>query len=344
MLLSRDAQDPASRHQNLRLVRTVRIPTTDDVVAARDTVSQHLEPTPIVRSPVLGPNVALKLETMQPTGSFKVRGALVAVARAVARDRGTPLVTASAGNHGLGVAFAATAYGATATVVVPENASAPKLAALSRFDVTLLAKGTSYDEAEAYALALAEQGATFVSPYNDPDTIAGQGTVTLELFDQVADLRTIVVPIGGGGLISGVGLAATLRPGVRVVGIEAEASPAILAALDDGGATPIVVQPTLADGLAGNVEAGSVTIDLVRRYVADIVTVTEDEIGDAIRFLVREHGLIVEGSGAVGVAALLQGRVALDDGTTAVLLTGRNIAPRVIAELLTEPDSGPRRH
>ena len=293
-------------------MRPVRIPTADDVVAARGVVSRHLPPTPIVRSPALGPDVVLKLETMQPTGSFKVRGALVAVAKALARDRETPLVTASAGNHGLGVAFAATAYGARATVVVPENASAAKVAALSRFDVTLVAKGTSYDEAEAHALTLAEQGSAFVSPYNDPDTIAGQGTVALELFDQVPDVRTIVVPIGGGGLISGVGLAATLRPGVRVVGVQAAASPAILAALEDGGATPIVVQPTLADGLAGNIEAGSVTIDLVRRYVADIVTVTEDEIGDAIRFLAREHGLIVEGSGAVGVAALLQGRVALD--------------------------------
>jgi threonine dehydratase len=288
---------------------------------------------------VLGADVVLKLETLQPTGSFKVRGALVAVARAVALDPETPLVTASAGNHGLGVAYAATAYGATATVVVPENASPAKLAALARFDVTLVPKGTSYDEAEAYAVGLADEGAAFVSPYNDPDTIAGQGSVVLELFDQVPGLRTIVVPIGGGGLISGVGLAATLRPGVRVIGVQAAASPAILSALDDDGASPIVVHPTLADGLAGNIEAGSVTIDLVRRHVADIVTVTEEEIGDAIRFLVREHGLVVEGSGAVGVAALLQGYVTNDGGPTAVLLTGRNIAPKLLAALLSEPGS-----
>jgi threonine dehydratase len=319
------------------LVRRVRVPTADDVVAARDVVSGHLEPTAMVRSPALGPDVVLKLETMQPTGSFKVRGALVAVARALARDRETPLVAASAGNHGLGVAFAATKYGARATVVVPENASAVKVAALSQFDVRLLARGTSYDEAETHALTLAKRGSTFVSPYNDPDTIAGQGTVALELFDQAPEVRMIVVPIGGGGLSSGVGLAATLHPGVRVVGVQAAASPAILAALDDGGATPIVVGPTLADGLAGNIEAGSVTIDLVRRYVADIVTVSENEIADAIRFLAREHGLVVEGSAAVGVAALLQGRVALDGGTTAVVLTGRNIAPKLLAEVLSPP-------
>ena len=318
-------------------MRSVRVPTAEDVVAARGVVSRHLEPTAILRSSTLGPDVVLKLETMQPTGSFKVRGALVAVAKSLARDRDAPLVTSSAGNHGLGVAFAATAYGVTATVVVPENASAAKVAALAQFDVTLVARGSTYDEAEAHALMLAERGATFVSPYNDPDTIAGQGTVALELFDQLPDVRTIVVPIGGGGLISGIGLAASLRPGVRVVGVQAAASPAILAALDDDGAEPIVVQPTLADGLAGNIEAGSVTIDLVRRHVAEIVTVTEDEIAEAIRILAREHGLIVEGSGAVGVAALMQGKVSIDDGTTAMLLTGRNIAPTVLAAVL---DSG----
>ncbi|MEY2447339.1 MAG: threonine dehydratase [Acidimicrobiaceae bacterium] len=290
----------------------------------------------MLASPALGAGVVLKLETFQPTGSFKVRGALVAVARAAGRDRDTPIVTASAGNHGLGVAYAATAFGMTATIVVPENASSAKLAALARFDVTLVPKGASYDEAEAYAIALADEGATFVSPYNDPDTISGQGSIALELFDQVPDVRTIVVPIGGGGLISGIGLAASLHPGVRVVGVQAAASPAIQSALADGGASPIVVQPTLADGLAGNIESGSVTIGLARRYVAEIVSVTENEIGDAIRFLAREHGLIVEGSGAVGVAAVLHGRVHLGDGSTAVLLTGRNIAPKVYAALLNE--------
>jgi len=322
------------------LVRTVRTPTVDDIAAAAVVVAQHLSPTPVVRAPALGAGVVLKLETMQPTGSFKVRGALAAVANAVERDSSQHLVTASAGNHGLGVAYAATAFAATATVVVPENASAPKVAALSKYAVTLVAKGASYDEAEAYALTLADDGSRFVSPYNDPDTIAGQGSIALELFDQVEDLRTIVVPIGGGGLISGVALAATMRPGLRVVGVEAAASPAVLAALN--GLDTIDVQPTLADGLAGNVEAGSVTVDLVRRYVDDIVSVSEDEIIDAIRFLVREHGLVVEGSGAVGVAALRNGHVDVDAGTaagtgsTAVLLTGRNIAASTLARLLAD--------
>lgn len=317
-------------------MRTVRTPTAEEVVAGAAIVSQHLSPTPVVNAPALGPGVVLKLETMQPTGSFKVRGALVAVAKPITHDAAQPLVTASAGNHGLGVAFAASAYGATATVVVPENASAPKVAALSKYAVTLLARGASYDEAEAYALSLAGSGARFVSPYNDPDTIAGQGSIALELFDQVRDLRTIVVPIGGGGLISGIALAATLRPEVRVIGVEAAASPAVLAAVN--GQDTIDVQPTLADGLAGNVEVGSVTVDLVRRHVDDIVSVDEDEIIGAIRFLIREHGLVVEGSGAVGVAALLAGYIDVDAdaGATAVLLTGRNIAAATLARLLAD--------
>jgi threonine dehydratase len=316
-------------------MRSVRTPTVDDVVAAAAVVGRHVAPTPIVTSPALGTRVVLKLETFMPTGSFKVRGALVAVAQVMDQKPARRVVTASAGNHGLGVAYAASAYGAQATIVVPETASAAKREALARFDVTVLPTGSSYDDAEAHALALSEAGATFVSAYNDPHTIAGQGTIATELFDQVDGLRTIVVPVGGGGLISGVALAAAAREGVRVVGVQAEASPAMLAAVEHGGRRPIDVQPTLADGLAGNLEPDSVTVDLVRRHVDDIVTVSEDEIADAMRFLVRQHGVVVEGAGAVGVAALLQGRIPVDGQPTAVLLTGRNISLDVLAGVLT---------
>jgi threonine dehydratase len=317
-------------------MRTVRIPTVDDVVAARDVVARHLDRTPIVRSRALGSDVVLKLETLQPTGSFKVRGGLVALAHV--HDR--PIVTASAGNHGLGVAYAATEFGADATIVIPTNASAPKRAALEAFAVHLVSVGTSYDEAEAHALRLGAEGAHFVSPYNDPDTIAGQGTIALELFDQMPDVRSIVVPIGGGGLISGIALASTLRPDVRVVGVQAAASPALLAALD--GQTSIDVKPTLADGLAGNLEHGTVTIDLARRLVADIVTVSEEEIAVAIAFLCREHGLVVEGSGAVAVAAVLHGLVPAE-GPTAIVVSGRNIAHDALVRVLTQAADAPRR-
>jgi threonine dehydratase len=315
-------------------VRTVRTPTAEDVVAAREVVSRHLTPTPVVASPPLGRDVLLKLETLQPTGSFKVRGGLAAVKAALHEDRNAELVAASAGNHGLGVAYAARTFGATATIVVPETTSAAKLDALARFDVTVLPKGAEYDDAEAYGVALAnERGARYVSPYNDPDTIAGQGTIALELFEQASDVRTIVVPVGGGGLIAGVALAAALQHDVKVVGVDAAASPAVAAELQ-GKPTPIDVHPTLADGLAGNVEPGSVTIDLVRRLVDGIVSVDEDQIADGMRFLAREHGVVVEGSGAVGVAALLHGLLRPDRGPTAVLVTGRNVSPALFARVI----------
>lgn len=317
-------------------MRTVRTPTAADVASARAIVSDHLETTPIVRSRALGRDVVLKLETVQPTGSFKVRGAIAAVARL--HDR--PVVTASAGNHGLGVAYAATEFGVPATIVIPGNASPVKRAALETFAVDLVAVGTSYDEAEAHALKLAEGGAAFVSPYNDPDTIAGQGSIALELFDQFPDVQQVVVPIGGGGLISGIALAATTRPGVRVIGVQADASPAMVAAL--AGSGRITVGPTLADGLAGNLEPGTVTIDLVRRHVSDVVTVSEDEIVEAISFLCSEHGIVVEGSGAVGVAALLHDRITAD-GPTAVIVTGRNIARDAFVQVLTRAAGAPRR-
>ena len=320
-------------------MRTVRVPDASELPAAATIVHRHLAVTPVIPAPLLGPDTWLKLETFQPTGSFKVRGALVAVTAALASDRRASIVTASAGNHGLGIAFAADRLGATATIVVPTNASDAKLAALERFAVALVRHGTSYDEAETHALALGDTGARFVSPYNDPDVIAGQGTIVAEVLEQVPDVATIVTPIGGGGLASGIGLAATAAGAasgrhIRIVGVEAAQSPAFRTALDAGRPVPITPGPTLADGLGGNLEPGSVTFDLVRRTVADVVTVTEDEIATAMRFLAREHGLIAEGSAAVGVAALLTRRAVPAQGATVVVITGRNIAASTLAAVL----------
>ena len=329
---ARDGARQAAARADCRPVRPVRVPDASEVVAAAVVVSRHLAATPVVAAPQLGHDVSLKLETLQPTGSFKVRGALVAVTAALARDRSTRLVTASAGNHGLGIAFAADRLGATATVVVPTNASQAKQAAIERFAVELVRYGTSYDEAEAHAIARADVGAVYVSPYNDPDVIAGQGTIAIELLEQVPGLTTIVTPVGGGGLASGIGLAVSNR-GTCVLGVEAEQSPAMRRALDAGAPVAITPGPTLADGLAGNLEEGSVTFGLVRRTVADVVTVSEADIADALRFLAYEHGIVAEGSAAVGVAALLTRRIE-PRGPTAVIVTGRNIAPETLARVL----------
>jgi threonine dehydratase len=315
-------------------MRTVEVPGPEQFERAEAVVRANLPVTPVVASPLLGADVVLKLETLQPTGAFKVRGGLASVAASLAGDTTTPLVTASAGNHGLGVAFAAERLGAHATVVVAETASEAKVQALERFGVRLVRHGRTYDEAEAWAIDLAaQQGGRYVSPYNDPDVIAGQGTIGTELLAQVPGLATVVVPVGGGGLLSGIGMT-TAAAGVRLVGVEPEQSTAMSAALAAGSVVPVPVGPTLADGLAGNLEPGSVTVDLAQKYASELVAVSEGEIEAAIRFLAFEHGIVAEGSAAVPVAAVRSGKVDLGAGPAAVVVTGRNITPTLLASVL----------
>jgi threonine dehydratase len=316
--------------------RTVRSPQTADVLTAGKIVRDFLAPTPVIASPLLGPGVVLKLETFQPTGAFKVRGALVAVAASVADDRDRPVVTASAGNHGLGVAFAAQTLGVRALVVIPENASKAKREALEGFEVELVRHGHTYEEAEAEALRIAGTGARFVSAYNDPDVIAGQGTIALELFDQVPDLSTIIAPIGGGGLLAGLILATSPHPRIGVRGVEADASPGLSASVAAGRVVAVPIGPTLADGLAGNLEPGSVTVPIIAGGVEELGGVDEDAIRRGVRFLAFEHGIVAEPSAAVSVGALLGGRMQPGAGSTAVVVTGRNVSPALLSELLGE--------
>jgi len=310
--------------------RRVRSPARGEVLDAEKRIRPLLPPTPLVESPELAPRALLKLETFQPTGSFKVRGALALLTRLAPGER---VVAASAGNHALGVAWAATALGVEATVVVPETAAPAKLAALERFPVELLRHGAGYDEAERHALALAGEGRRYVSAYNDPDVIAGGGTLALELPEGPL---TIVCPVGGGGLCAGVALWASGLADVRVVGVEAEASRAVSVAVVAGRVAPVEVGPTLADGLAGSLEPGSVTVELVRAHVAELVAVTEAEIEEAIRLLVSEHGVVAEGAGAVATAALLAGKVAVA-GRPVALVTGRNMDTAVLGRILSPP-------
>jgi threonine dehydratase len=314
--------------------RSVREPVYADVVRAAEIVREHLGETPVIESAALG--VHLKLETFQPTGSFKVRGALAAVARARQDDRRGRVITASAGNHGLGVAYAARTLGMSASIVVPESVSEAKLRALKRLsdeNVEVILHGAGYDEAERYALSLPGH---FVSAYNDPDVIAGQGSIALELFDQVPDVATIVAPVGGGGLLSGVALASSPKHAVHVVGVEAEASPAVSKSVAAGRVVEVMEEPTIADGLAGNIEAGSVTIPLASRYVEDIFSVSEVSLRKAIAFLATEHGLVTEASGAAGVAAVADGHLDASARPVVVIVSGRNIATALMAEILAQ--------
>ena len=311
-------------------------PVLDSWRRAWNEVRRYLALTPVVETPQLGPSVSVKLETLQPTGSFKVRGGLAAVAATLAEEPGRAVVASSAGNHGLGLAYAATRLGAEVTVVVPTGASAAKVSSLRQFGVRLVLHGEGYREAETYALDLAaSEGMHYVSPYNDPDVIAGQATVARELRDQVPDLGTVVVPCGGGGLLSGVILALG-DTGVRIVGVESEASPSMSAAVAAGAIVPIHVEPTVADGLAGNLEPGAVTVGIVVSHHVEVLTVSEADIRSAMAFSAHKMGLVLEGAGAVGVAALRAGTVTPDPAgkRTVVLLTGRNVAPKLLSEVL----------
>jgi threonine dehydratase len=310
------------------VVRQVRRPQRSDLEAAWEVIRSRLAPTPL--GAAAGPGLLLKLESLQPTGSFKVRGAINALA---ALDPTVDVVTASAGNHGLGVAFAAALLRRKATVVVPGNASPAKVAAIRGFPVTLVEAGHSYDDAEARALELAELGGHYLSPYNDPHVIAGQGTIGCELADQVTGPMTVVCPVGGGGIAAGLGLWASQRDDAVIVGVEAEASRAVSAAVRAGRQVDVVVGDTIADGVSGNIEPGSVTAGIIRDHVESLVSVTEAEIRAAIRHLAASHGIVAEGAGALAVAAVLAGKVPARHRLVA-LVTGRNIALATLADVL----------
>ncbi|WP_116040864.1 threonine ammonia-lyase [Amycolatopsis palatopharyngis] len=309
-------------------IRSVRRPDRAEIDRAREVVRAHLRPTPLLP----GRDMTLKLESMQPTGSFKVRGAFNAVSRT---PEDVPIVTASAGNHGLGIAYAARQLGRRATVVVAENASPVKVAALRDSGAELVQVGHSFDDAEAHALELAARGAHFVSPYNDPDVIAGQATLGHELESLLDEPLTVVCGVGGGGLVSGVALWAAAHRNVRVVGVEAEGSTAMASSVRAGEVVRIDIGRTIADGIAGNLEPGSVTVGMVADLVDDLVTVSEADLRAGIRYLATERGVVAEGAGAAGAAGVLAGAVPRR-GRTVVVVSGRNIALPALADVLAE--------
>jgi len=280
--------------------------------------------------------VLLKLETLQPTFSYKIRGAFNLVERLSAdRSRACSLVTASAGNHGRALARAAVDAGIPLTVYVSEHAPRTKLDAIRALGVQLR-PARDYDDAERLAKEHARRGeATFVSPYSHPDVIAGAGTIGLEILDERSDIDEIIVPMGGGGLISGIAIAAAAAlPAVAVTGVEVEASHPFTQSRAAGRIVPVEVKPTLADGLAGNLDPETLTFTIVERLVNRIVTVREPELRDAMRGLIEHERLVAEGAGAVGVAAVLAGRIETAGRRIAIVLSGANVDSSVLAQIL----------
>lgn len=291
-------------------------------------------------SGVSGADVHLKLEVVQPTSSYKVRGAFNAALRV--RERGgagkvPKLVTASAGNHGRALAYAARVLGLPLTVFIAADAPRAKVDAI-RAAGAELRECSNYDEAERQAKAhAAGGGGLFISPYSHPDVIAGAGTIGLELVEDLPSIDTVIVPVGGGGLISGVGIAVkALSPSARVIGVEVSASCPFTKSLAAGHLVTIEVGPSLADGLTGNLDPDTITLDIVRDVVDEIVVVDETVLRRALAGAVTKEHVLIEGAAAAGPAAILAGQIDLK-GTVAVILTGANIDRDRLVDVLQTP-------
>jgi threonine dehydratase len=317
-----------------------------DPQAARRAIAGDARRTPTLAceelAEIAGGTVALKAECLQRTGSFKLRGALSKVA-ALGDRAGAGLITASAGNHARAVAQAARLRGLGCEVVMPLDAAVSKVAAVERLGARVELEGASVEEAVDFAQARARaDGPAFVHPFDDLDVIAGQGTVGLELLEDVPDLARVVVPVGGGGLASGIGIALRrAAPGIELIGVQARACAPYAEALREAGAA-VVSEPlrgaTIADGIALK-RPGRLTLPLLRELLDGLETVTEEEIGEAMVFLATSVRLVAEGAGAVAVAALRSGRLAPVRGTTVAIVSGGNVDSGLLAGLLRRQET-----
>lgn len=309
------------------------LPTVVDVYEARRRLGARIPKTPLLPSPWLSSiadgSVFLKIESLNLTNSFKIRGALNAALRlSEGIDTQPPtIVTASAGNHGRSLAMAAEELGLPCVVFTPATAPEAKQNAIRRHGAVLHSDCEDYDTAEKQARAFADaEGAVYISPYNHRDVIAGAGTIGLEIVEAMPQFDVIVIPLGGGGLASGVGLAVkAAAPKATVVGVEAEASSPFTLSLEAGRITEITPRPSLADGLTGNLEPGSITFPIVRHVVDYVVTVSEEDLGRAMKGLATEERLIVEGAGAASVAAIMAGKASAPGQRVIALVTGGNV-------------------
>ena len=308
-------------------------PTLAGIRAAAAALAGMVLRTPLVPSPALagaaGHEVLLKLESLQPTGAFKLRGAANAIRRLPAEARRRGLVCCSTGNHGRAVAFAAARAGARATICLSALVPDGKVRAIAALGAEVRRVGKSQDDAQAEVDRLvAAEGMAEIPPFDHPDVIAGQGTIGLELLDERPDLAAIVVPLSGGGLIAGIAVAAkALKPGIRIIGVSMENGAAMAASLAAGRPVEVTEVPSLADSLGGGIGLGNRwTFALCRALVDDVVLVSEAEIYRAMRLLFLDRRLVTEGAAAVGAAALLAGRLRLD-GPAALVVSGCNVDP-----------------
>jgi threonine dehydratase len=310
-----------------------------DVRAARDRVAETARETPLeytnTFSDRTGADIRLKLENFQRTGSFKIRGATNKIAQLSDEEREAGVVTASAGNHAQGVALAASRTGADATIVMPEHAPISKINATRSYGAEVVLHGVDYDAAAEHAHRLErEENRTYVHAFDDPAVMAGQGTIGLEIVEQCPDVETVVVPIGGGGLIAGIATAVKATTDARVVGVQADGASSVAESLQKGERVERESVDTIADGIATRT-AGELTFEVIRERVDEVVTVTDPEIANAVVSLLERSKTLVEGAGAVALAAVLETRFEYEDGETIVpALCGGNIDLNVLTTVI----------
>ncbi len=317
----------------------VRRPSVADIWHAQEVIRPHISHTPILASRTLGAmtgaSIFLKAENLQRSGAYKIRGATYKLSRLTDEERLHGVIAASAGNHAQGVAIAASALHIPCTIVMPTTAPLAKVTATQGYGATVVLFGDTYNDAYEHASELSGQsGATYVEAFNDPDIIAGQGTIALEILADLPDVEAIVVSIGGGGLISGIATAVkALKPSVRIIGVEASGAASMRAALDAGHLVVLPGVNTIADGISTKV-AGDLTFEIVRDLVDEVMTVDDEEIIHAVLLLLERCKLLVEGAGAASVAALLSGRLDVAGRKTVALLSGGNIDMNMIGKFI----------
>ncbi len=311
--------------------------TLDNVYRANYVLKDVVRKTDVLYAPKIKPGteIYLKAENLQVTGSFKVRGAYYKMSQLTQEERNKGVIACSAGNHAQGVALAAQKNGIKAVICLPDGAPISKVEATRSYGADICLVEGVYDDAYQKALQLRdEEGYTFIHPFDDPDVIAGQGTIALEIAEQIPEMDAIIVPIGGGGLISGVAYTIkSLNPKIKVYGVQASGAPSMLNSIHDEHIETLESVFTIADGIAVK-QPGSLTYDLCSKYVDEIVTVTDDEISAAILALMEQHKLVTEGAGAVAVAAAMFGKVDIEGKKTVCLLSGGNIDVTILSRVI----------
>ncbi|MHA2087575.1 MAG: threonine ammonia-lyase [Promethearchaeota archaeon] len=304
-------------------------------------IKSFIRKTPLIHSAYLSElcnnKVYLKLENLQLTNAFKIRGALIRMLKLSSEEKSRGVITASSGNHAQGIALAAQHLGVTAKIVVPKNISELKLSKIKQYDVTIIQEG-DFDETETKARNLSvQENMTYISPYNDIDIITGQGTIALEIYRELENVNIIIVPIGGGGLISGIAFAAkSLNPNIKIIGVQTKGASTMYESWKAGKIVNIEEFNTLAEGLLGGLESDAITFEIILKYVDEIILVDEESIKKAINLLWKIEGQIVEGAGATVVAYILEAKKKLSNKNVVAVISGGNIEDSLLDGLLRE--------